>query len=142
MRYRHLRLRYTMLYTSQPPRPVGEILWRSERMSAVLAQPQWRPDTDVYETPAAITAMIDVAGVAEEDLEVELYQDALVVEGHRRLPACEGGAVYLAVAIRQGPFRVEIPLLAAINPDEVEARYDHGLLVITLPKARRQEATS
>ncbi len=142
MRYRQLRYRYTMLYAGRSPRPVGEIFWRSERMSAVLAEPHWRPDADVIETPEGITVMIDLAGVAEDDMEVQLYQDAVVVAGERRLPACGVGSVYHAAAIRQGPFRVEIPLSVDVDPERVQGRYENGLLAISLPKARRAGASS
>ena len=142
MRYRQLRYRYTMLYAGRPPRPVGEILWQSERITAVLAEPHWRPAADVIETPEAVTVMIELAGVAEDDMEIQLYQDAVVVIGERRLPACGVGAVYQAAAIRQGPFRVEIPLGGEIDPERVQGRYEHGLLVITLPKARQGGAPS
>ena len=78
--------------------------------------------------------MVDLAGVEEDDLEVQLFEDMLVVEGRRRLPSCQEGAVYHAVGIRQGPFRVELPLPAPVDAERVEARYDRGLLRITLPK--------
>jgi HSP20 family protein len=58
----------------------------------------------------------------------------LVVEGRRRLPSCQEGAVYHAAGIRQGPFRVELALPAPVDAERVEARYDRGLLRITLPK--------
>ena len=44
--------------------------------------------------------------------------------------------MYHAAGIRQGPFRVELPLPAPVDPERVEARYDRGLLRITLPEAR------
>ena len=64
----------------------------------------------------------------------QLFEDVLVVEGHRQLPSCREGALYHAAGIRQGPFRVELPLPAPVDPERVEARYDLGLLRITLPK--------
>jgi len=58
----------------------------------------------------------------------------LVVEGHRQLPSCQEGAVYHAAGIRQGPFQVALPLPPLVEPERVEARYDRGLLRISLPK--------
>ena len=84
--------------------------------------------------PPAIEIVVDLAGVDEDDFEVQLFEDALVVEGRRRLPTCQEGAVYQAAGIRQGPFRVELPLPAPVDPERVDARYDRGLLRITLPK--------
>jgi HSP20 family molecular chaperone IbpA len=44
--------------------------------------------------------------------------------------------VFHAAGVRQGPFRLELPLPAAIDANRVEARYERGLLRIALPKAR------
>lgn len=134
MRYRRLSYRYTMVVAGGRAIPF-EDPWRARRVNVILAQPRWRPDADVYETATMIAATIDLAGVEHDDLDVLLFQDALVIEGERRLPACEEDGVYHAAAIRQGPFRVEVPLPMPIDPDRVDAHYEKGLLRITLPKA-------
>src|SRR5437868_6937536 len=84
--------------------------------------PRWAPDSDTYETARTIEVVVDLAGMDEDDFEVHLFEDALLVEGHRRLPAPHEEAVYHAAAIRQGPFRVEIPLPAPVDSERVEAR--------------------
>jgi HSP20 family molecular chaperone IbpA len=42
--------------------------------------------------------------------------------------------VYHAAGIRQGPFQVEVVLPAAVDAERIEARYERGLLRVTLPK--------
>ena len=132
MRYRRLSYRYTMGVQSGHPWPLGDV-WQSDRLRLV-AQPRWRPDSDIYETATTVEIIIDLAGVDEDDFEVQLFEDMLVVEGHRQLPACDGGAVYHAASIRQGPFQVALPLPVPVDPERVQARYQRGLLSITLPK--------
>ena len=132
MRYRRLSYRYAMVVQSSRPRPFGDI-WEGDRLR-VLVQGRWRPDADTYETADAIEVLVELAGLDEDDFEVQLFEDALVVEGHRRLPSCAEGAVYHAAGIRQGPFHVEVVLPSAVDADRVEARYERGLLRITLPK--------
>ena len=132
MRYRRLSYRYTMVVRSGPGWPLGDI-WQSDRLRP-LARVGWRPDADIYETATAIEVMVDLAGVDEDDFEVQLFEDTLVVEGRRQLPSCPEGAVYHTAGIRQGPFQVEVPLPAPVDAGRVEARYDRGLLRITLPK--------
>jgi HSP20 family molecular chaperone IbpA len=135
MRYRHLSYRYAMVVQSGGTRPFGDI-WESDRLR-VLVQGRWRPDADAYETASSIEITVDLAGVEEDDFEVQLFEDALVVDGRRQLPACQEDARYHAAGIRQGPFRLELPLPAPVDAERVEARYDRGLLRIVLPK--RQE---
>ena len=132
MRYRRLSYRYTMVVRSRPGWPSGDI-WPSDRLRP-LARVGWQPDTDVYESVSAIEVVIDLAGVDEDDVEIQLFEDALVVEGRRQLPSCSEGALYHTAGIRQGPFQVEVRLAAPVDAGRVEARYDRGLVRITLPK--------
>jgi len=132
MRYRRLSYRYTMVVRSGPTWPFGD-MWQSDRLR-FLVHPRWRPDADIYETASTVEIMVDLAGVEEDDVELALFEDALVVEGRRQLPSCDGAAVYHAAGIRQGPFRVELPLPASVDPEQVETRYEHGLLRISLHK--------
>ena len=110
-----------------------EELWQSERLR-MLMESRWRPDADIYETASAFEIVVDLAGVGDDDFEVQLFEDALVVEGQRRLLAPRESAVYHAASIRQGPFRMNLPLPGPIDADRVEAHYDRGLLRVTLPK--------
>ena len=132
MRYRRLSYRYAMVVRSGQTWPFGDI-WQSDRLR-LLVQTHWRPDADTYETATTVEIMVDLAGVEEDDFEVQLFEDVLVVEGRRQLPSCQAGAVYHAAGIRQGLFRVELPLPAPVDAERVETRYDRGLLRITLPK--------
>jgi HSP20 family protein len=132
MRYRHLSYRYTMIGPTGPLRLFGA----AGRLNVTVAETHWRPETDVYETAAAIVVIVELAGVDDSDVEAMLFEDVLVIEGERRLPSCEGDGVYHAATIRQGPFRVEIALPAAVDPGGLDARCERGLLRITLPKAQ------
>jgi len=132
MRYRRSSYRYTMVVRSGQDRPFGD-RWPSEHLRLLL-QGRWAPDSDTYETARTVEVVVDLAGVDEDDFEVHLFEDALLVEGRRQLPAHHEEAVYHTAGIRQGLFRVEIPLPVPVDSERVEARYEHGLLRITLPK--------
>ena len=132
MRYRRSSYRYTMIVRAGPMGPFDD-LWQGDR-ARPLVQAGWRPDADVYETTSTIEIVVDLAGVGEDDFEVQLFEDALVVDGRRQLPACEEGARYQVASIRQGPFRLELPVPTPVDSERVEARYERGLLWITLPK--------
>jgi HSP20 family protein len=132
MRYRQLSYRYSMVVHAGETWPLGGT-WPSDRLR-LLVQGCWRPDTDTYETSTTVEIVVDLAGVDESDFEVQLFEDVVVVEGRRGLASAHEEAVYHAARIRQGPFRVEVPLPAPIDPGRVGARYERGLLSITLPK--------
>jgi HSP20 family protein len=132
MRYRRSSYRYAMVIRSGHAQPLGH-RWPSDPVSLLL-QNRWVPDSDTYETARSVEIVVDLAGVDEDDFEVHLFEDAVLVEGHRRLPAPHEEAVYHAAAIRRGPFRLEVALPAPVDSERVEARYERGLLRITLPK--------
>jgi len=134
MRYRRLSYRYAMTVRSGQSWPI-DYGWPGDR-ARVLVHPRWRPDTDTYETSTTVEVIVDLAGVDEDDVELQLFQDALVIEGRRAPIVCQEGAVYQAVGIRHGPFRVELLLPAPVDVERVEARFHRGLLHVTLPKLR------
>lgn len=133
MRYRRMTYRYTMV----AQQAAGWSLvspWRMGLLSLTFGRPYWRPDADMCETRDGIDVVVDLAGVREDDVEIQFFDDALVIEGHRHLPGCQEDAVYHAAGVRQGPFRLELPLPDAVDTSAVDARYERGLLRITVPK--------
>jgi HSP20 family molecular chaperone IbpA len=136
MRYRRLHIRYAMLAPSGPAWPYGDV-GPYDRLR-VLVQSGWRPDADLYETAATVEIAVELAGVDEDDVDIQLFDNVLVVAGHRHLPLSDAGARYHAAGIRQGAFQVALPLPAPIDPDHVEARYERGLLRVSLPKRAKQ----
>ncbi len=132
MRYRRLSYRYALVLTANQGGQFGSQLV-AERSSVHFAQTYWRPPADVCESDSTIEVTVDLAGIDQDDLDVVVFEDALIVEGRRRLPA-DPGVVYHVAEIRQGPFRLELGLPGSIDQERVDARYDQGLLRITFQK--------
>jgi len=128
MRYRHVGVRSNIVMSVT----ASGSGWQMARTTVVLSEPGWRPDTDVYETDSRIVVVADLAGVGDDDFEILLFDDALVIEGQRAVPPVDARAVYRVAAIRQGPFRIAIGLPGPVDPENVSARYDAGLLRVTL----------
>ncbi len=135
MRYRRLSYRYALMVTANQGWPMDDLRQVSDA-GPRFAQTYWRPAADVCESNGGIEVIVDLAGVDQEALDVVLFQDALIIEGQRRLAASSPNSVYHVAEIRQGPFRLEVALPVAIDQDRVEAHQDQGLLRIVLPKLR------
>src|SRR5260221_605180 len=103
MRWRSIQLRYRY------PGAAGAVSATWLLPGPVVAQPQFRPPADVYETDGALVVRAELAGLPEGALDVQLYQDALVVEGERPFALVDGRRFH-EVGIRSGPFRLEVPL--------------------------------
>ncbi|MCC6314332.1 MAG: Hsp20/alpha crystallin family protein [Thermomicrobiales bacterium] len=134
MRYRRWSYRYALVLSGGSLQPLG-LARPGSQVDIGIAQASWRPPADVYETAGAIVVTVELAGVDEDAIDVALFEDALVVAGQRRLALPEGRGVYHVADIRQGPFRLELPLPAPVDADRVDAHYDRGLLRITLGKS-------
>ncbi|HEX2037096.1 MAG TPA: Hsp20/alpha crystallin family protein [Chloroflexota bacterium] len=134
MRYRRLTARYVSLVSMGEVPSLGDLL-RTAQPRVMVAPTRWRPAADVCESATALAITVELAGVDEDDLEVTLFEDALVVEGVRRPVGCMADGVYHSAEIRHGPFRLEVPLPVAVDTEAPQGRYERGLLHISLPKA-------
>ena len=134
MRYRRVSYRYALLMTANQYRAFGDPL-ANVQPGVRFAETFWRPPADVCESETSVVVTVDLAGIDQNELDVVLFEDALIVEGRRRLPA-DPAVVYHLAEIRQGPFRLELRLPGSIDQERVDARYDQGLLRITLFKTQ------
>ena len=133
MRYKRVSYRYSLLFTSGGPQPLGGS-WLAQHWGVQLAQPVWRPSADVYETEDTIEVVVELPGIEPEEVEVLLFEDALLIEGDRKVQCCDASGFYHTAEIRQGRFRLDVPLETSVDAERVDANYEQGLLRITLRK--------
>jgi HSP20 family protein len=81
MRRRRVTYRSATLRIAAQAWPLGAA-WEHETLR-LLVQARWRPATDVAETTKSIEVTVDLAGVDEDEFEVQLFDNGLVVEGRR-----------------------------------------------------------
>lgn len=98
-----------------------------------------RAAADVYviDDPAAVVIEIDAAGVDPAAVDIELEGRLLVVRGERRRRPGQH-RVYHHAEIDWGPFERRLQLGVAVDGEAATARYEAGLLVITLPLTTSQ----
>ena len=138
IRYRFVTYRYTDGSQQQLERHYRQ-LWhdtlRQSHQSILQRSAAWRPLADIRESAEMLTVKIELAGVNEEEIDVALYEDALVVSGERHEePGLSENVYYHEAQIRYGPFRLEILLLVPIDQEGVKAHYENGFLWVDLPK--------
>jgi HSP20 family protein len=109
-------------------------LWHL-RQPAVSPAGEWRPPTDVYETPDRLVVKMELAGVPEDHIEITLYADHLTVSGSRPDSQPSGERVaYREAQIHYGSFRAEVGLPRPVDGERVTASLDGGMLTIELPR--------
>jgi HSP20 family protein len=110
-------------------------MWQVPRFSAGLRQ-GYRPQADCFRTddPAALNVIVELPGVDPASVEVVVAGRALTVSGERARPKV-AGAHYLAMEIEYGTFQRRIELGVEVDPTNVTATYDTGMLKVVLPLA-------
>ena len=116
------------------PRPVSPMFASSECT--------WTPQMDIYETPEEIIVLAEIAGVDQDNLEVEINSRAVRIQGRRTsLPRIDN-ASYLLAEIQYGRFERILYLPAPIDTEVVSSSYTNGFLQIRLAKIPRDTAHS
>jgi HSP20 family protein len=117
-------------------RDVDRVFDRFFTQAGSMAGP-WVPVVDVRETKDAIEVLAELPGLRAEDLEVNVENNVLTIAGEKKQEVSEGDAdaEYHLVERRCGRFERSFTLPRTVKADAIGARFEHGLLTITLPKA-------
>ncbi len=92
------------------------------------------PPVNVIDEDDKILVYAEVPGVKPEDVRISVQGDTLSITGERKREDL-GDVGYHRRERPVGRFQKTLTLPVEINSDAVEARYEHGVLKLTLPKA-------
>lgn len=91
------------------------------------------PSVEISETETELRVTAEIPGLEEKDVEILLDDDMLTLRGEKRSET-EDKAKQLSERY-YGRFERRIPLGYEIEEDKVDARFNNGVLTITLPKS-------
>jgi HSP20 family protein len=100
----------------------------------------WQPRVDICENADEVCLQVELAGVAEDAVQLRFEPGQLIIEGDRPRPELASPRRCLQVEIEYGRFRRALPLPADIDGTNIEAQLDKGILYITA--RRRPKSTS
>ena len=90
--------------------------------------------TDVRETEDAIEADIDLPGFKKDEIQVHLENGYLTVSAEKHADKQAGKGKYLRQERYSGTVSRTFYVGDALKPDDVKAKYEDGVLVVTLSK--------
>lgn len=93
------------------------------------------PRVDMTETETEFEVKVDLPGLKPEEVKVELRNGELWITGERKEEKEEKDKTYHRVERRHGEFRRVLPIPAEVNEERIEARFENGVLTVTIPKA-------
>lgn len=94
------------------------------------------PPLNVAETDKSWIVSLEVPGMTEKDVQVQLKGRTLVLSGERKWDEEKKGKEFHTVESRYGAFErsFDLPDNALCDPDSLAATYKKGILEVTVPK--------
>ncbi|HLJ87583.1 MAG TPA: Hsp20/alpha crystallin family protein [Candidatus Angelobacter sp.] len=92
------------------------------------------PPVDVYEDEHKLVLKLEIPGVNEENIDVQVENNALTVRGERKFENEEKEEHFHRIERRFGTFVRSFRLPNTVDSDKIEASYDRGILRISVGK--------
>ena len=99
-----------------------------------LTTTSFAPPVDIYEDEHNITLKLEVPGIDEKDIDVGVEGNTLTVHGERKIEKEEKEENFRRVERRYGSFTRSFTLPSSVDPAQVSADYNRGMLKIKLAK--------
>lgn len=120
-------------------RAVGDF-WRMPELRAFGADGAHAfPSLEVRETDKAYQVTADLAGFDQKDVQIDLNDNVLILQGERRDEHSESGDGRYYSERAYGRFERRIPLDHEVEADKVQARLKNGVLDIEIPKSMQAQ---
>ncbi len=132
-------------YTNRPRNPWTEFDALTNRVNhffgdSVVSDPRpsgWVPPVNIEELEEVLTLSVELPGLTEEDIAIDIENNVLTVSGEKAATA-EGEGADNRVHLTErafGSFKRSFKLPWAVDSENVLAEFDLGVLVISIPKA-------
>jgi HSP20 family protein len=91
------------------------------------------PAINVWEKDNSIIVMMELPGMDAENINVSVAGNMLTIAGTTKADPIQEGETYLRQERRLGNFQRNFKLPFSVDSAKVEAKYEKGILQITLP---------
>jgi HSP20 family protein len=90
---------------------------------------------DVCETEGEFVVRAALPGVKPDDVQITVHGDVLTIRGESQAEEDKQDRHWHLRERRLGAFQRSVSLPAPVDSDNAQARYEHGVLTLTLPKS-------
>lgn len=123
--------------------PFGDVPLRTLGWAPLLSVPDKTPSLrmDVFEAEAAYTVKVELPGVRKEDIDVSIDGNMVTVDAHfEKGGEKEEAQKQIWTERSRGRMSRSFTLARAIDESRAEARFENGVLTLTLPKRTADES--
>lgn len=99
-----------------------------------------QPKVDILETEKDLTLVMDLPGVEEKDIDVEVVGDRLTIRAHREMEKEEKRDDYVRMERSFGTYQRSFSLNFPLETNKVNAQYEKGVLKVRVPKMESAQA--
>jgi len=99
------------------------------------------PPVNMSSNEEQVVLKAEIPGINSEELNIQILEDVVSFQGERKAPTLNPGkdSVYHRQERFVGKFSRSFKLPFAVEADKVDARYENGVLSITLPRAEKDK---
>ncbi|HWI22558.1 MAG TPA: Hsp20/alpha crystallin family protein [Baekduia sp.] len=95
---------------------------------------RWTPAMDLAEQDDHYVLTADLPGLSEPDISIEVEDRTLTISGERKSERESSGGNYHRLERATGSFSRSLVLPDGVDPEQIEAHFDKGVLRIEIPK--------
>jgi HSP20 family protein len=93
---------------------------------------RWTPEADIHESDSAYVLEVDLPGLTRDDVKINVENNVLTITGERKPNFTKENSFHAERSF--GKFTRSFNLSKLVKTDAIEARYENGVLILTLPK--------
>jgi len=116
--------------------------WRTFPVAQALEAAAMPFALDVKEDEKSFHVSADLPGLSEKDIDVSFDNGLLTIRGEKKVVRDEKKDTWHIVERSSGSFARRLSLSASVDADKIDARFENGVLSVTLPKLAQEKASA
>jgi len=97
---------------------------------------------DIREDEKAFHVIAELPGLGDNEVEVTFDDGLLTIRGEKKIARDDKKDTWHVVERSYGSFARQVALPANIDSDQIEAKFEKGVLTVTLPKAAPEQTSA
>lgn len=102
--------------------------------TSAFTENKFVPEIDIYENGDSLVVEVEAPGAKKEDLKLTLEDNILTLEGEKKFVERKDDVKNFRRERSFGKFKRSFTLPVDVDPDKVNAKFENGILAITLAK--------